>query len=54
MKFRIGDKVCYEGKPYKIIGGKLDPNFFVLIGLDRTIETVHFKFLKGLKNENSN
>ena len=46
---RVKDKVCYEGKPYKIIGRKFDPSFFILVGLDRQIEVVHKQYLTKIE-----
>ena len=49
MGFQLKDKVCYKGKPYKVIGRKLDRSFFVILGLDRQQHTVHKKYLKGIE-----
>ncbi len=46
---RVKDKVCYKGKPYKIIGRRLEPSFFILIGLDRQIEIVHKQYLTKIE-----
>lgn len=49
QKYSVKDKVCYKGKPYKIIGRKFDPSFFILVGLDRQIEIVHKQYLTKIE-----